>query len=46
MTRSTLSGLMEFYGVKYEGQLKVIPTGGSMKAANKKVKRNHHRFRC
>ncbi|WP_246114711.1 glycoside hydrolase family 95 protein [Rubripirellula tenax] len=27
----TLSGVMDYYGVKYEGQLKVIPTGGTMK---------------
>ncbi|TCN59549.1 glycoside hydrolase family 95 protein [Flavobacterium circumlabens] len=30
----TLSGNGEYYGIKFEGQFKVIPTGGSMKAVN------------
>ncbi|MCO8120907.1 glycoside hydrolase family 95 protein [Stieleria sp. TO1_6] len=31
----TLSGVMSYFGVKYEGQFKVIPEGGSMKSANR-----------
>lgn len=30
----TLSGVMNYFNVKYEGQFKVIPAGGTMKAAN------------
>lgn len=30
----TLSGEMSYFGVKYEGQFKVIPSGGTMKAVN------------
>ncbi|TWU31141.1 hypothetical protein Poly41_63320 [Novipirellula artificiosorum] len=32
----TLSGVMSYFNVKYEGQFKVIPAGGTMKAANTK----------
>ena len=28
----TVSGIMEYYGTRYEGQFKVIPTGGNMTA--------------
>ncbi|WP_231744089.1 glycoside hydrolase family 95 protein [Stieleria neptunia] len=31
----TLSGVMNYFNVKYEGQFKVIPAGGTMMAANK-----------
>ncbi len=30
----TLSGVMRYFNVQYEGQFKVIPAGGTMKAAN------------
>lgn len=30
----TLSGTMDYYGLKYEGQIKVIPQGGEMAASN------------
>ncbi|MGB7324997.1 MAG: glycoside hydrolase family 95 protein [Rubripirellula sp.] len=30
----TLSGVMEYFDVKYEGQFKVLPEGGTMKADN------------
>lgn len=30
----TLSGLMEYYQIEFEGQFKVIPTGGTMTASN------------
>ncbi|WP_205744991.1 glycoside hydrolase family 95 protein [Echinicola pacifica] len=30
----TLSGVMNYYEVKYEGQFKVIPEGGTMEASN------------
>ena len=30
----TLSGVLEYYGVKFEGQYKVIPQGGTMTAGN------------
>ncbi|MDE1163141.1 MAG: glycoside hydrolase family 95 protein [Acidobacteriaceae bacterium] len=29
-----LSGTMEYYGIKFEGQFKVIPQGGTLKAEN------------
>ena len=32
----TLSGVMSYFNVKFEGQFKVIPVGGTMKAANSK----------
>ena len=33
----TLSGVMKYYNVKYEGQFKVIPVGGTMKADNETI---------
>lgn len=30
----TMAGAMEYYDVRYEGQFRVIPTGGTMTAAN------------
>lgn len=32
----TLSGVMKYFNIKFEGQFKVIPTGGRMVAANRK----------
>jgi alpha-L-fucosidase 2 len=32
----TLAGVMSYFNVKFEGQFKVIPAGGTMKAANSK----------
>lgn len=32
----TLSGVMSYYQIKFEGQFKVIPQGGTMTAANRK----------
>jgi alpha-L-fucosidase 2 len=32
----TLSGLMTYYKIKFEGQFKVIPEGGTMHASNRK----------
>ena len=33
----TLSGVMDYYGVKYEGQLKIIPSGGEMQTKGDKI---------
>ncbi|WP_127472993.1 glycosyl hydrolase family 95 catalytic domain-containing protein [Microbacterium sulfonylureivorans] len=30
----TLNGLMHYYGIQFEGQFKVIPTGGSLHSSN------------
>ncbi|MGJ8643797.1 MAG: glycosyl hydrolase family 95 catalytic domain-containing protein [Luteolibacter sp.] len=32
----TLSGIMSYYKIKFEGQFKVIPQGGTMEVANRK----------
>ncbi|MBQ7565759.1 MAG: glycoside hydrolase N-terminal domain-containing protein, partial [Oscillospiraceae bacterium] len=32
--RITIAGTMEYYGINYEGQYKVIPTGGTMTAGD------------
>ena len=34
----TLSGVMSYYQIKFEGQFKVIPKGGKMEATNRKGK--------